>query len=314
MIEALAEESSVLRPVALLAVLVVVAALVAGVNLWLLERTAERIVLGARRAWPRGCCACGCPCTTGCRPATCSRASTSDTTLLRAVTTTGIVEALTASVTIVGALVLMAYVDWPLLLATVGVLAAVLFVVTVVLPRIQRATKRAQEAVGDMGSRLERALGAVRTVKASGAEDREIAAVSVAATAAYRAGLRNARYQAVVGVDQRPGGGGRVPGGARRRRRPRGRRRPLRGLAHRLPALPLLPGRADRTADAGGATQLQQGLAALARLQEVDQLPAEADVGPVDEPLPARPRRGAGGAGGRHPALRRRTARRRSTA
>jgi ATP-binding cassette subfamily C protein len=40
-------------------------------------------------------------------------------------------------------------------------------------PRISRAASRAQESVGAMGTALERVLGAMRTVKASGAEQRE---------------------------------------------------------------------------------------------------------------------------------------------
>jgi hypothetical protein len=59
-----------------------------------------------------------------------------------------------------------------------------------VLPRIMRATERAQAAVGEMGSVLERVVGAIRTVKASGAEAREAAALDRAATHAYT-GLSN---------------------------------------------------------------------------------------------------------------------------
>ena len=72
--------------------------------------------------------------------------------------------------------------------------------VGVVLPRIMRATERAQAAVGEMGSVLERVLGAIRTVKASGAEGREAAALEQAAGKAYEQGMHNARYQALVGT------------------------------------------------------------------------------------------------------------------
>ena len=51
------------------------------------------------------------------------------------------------------------------------------------MPRIQRAQKQAQEAVGEMGAVLDRALQAYRTVKASGAEEREIGSVAEAAGA-----------------------------------------------------------------------------------------------------------------------------------
>ena len=62
-----------------------------------------------------------------------------------------------------------------LLAVTVAVLALNAVAVLVVVPRIRRATERSQAAVGGMGAVLERSLGAFRTVKASGAEQREIA-------------------------------------------------------------------------------------------------------------------------------------------
>jgi ATP-binding cassette subfamily C protein len=70
---------------------------------------------------------------------------------------------------------------------------------TLVLPRIGRATRRAQEAVGAMTATLERIFGAFRTVKAAGAEAREEAQVREAAQQAWRASLRADFWQAVVG-------------------------------------------------------------------------------------------------------------------
>ena len=81
----------------------------------------------------------------------------------------------------------MAVIDVPLLLVTLVVLVVIAGTVGVVLPRIMRATERAQAAVGEMGSVLERVLGAIRTVKASGAEGREAAALDAAAGQRLRA-------------------------------------------------------------------------------------------------------------------------------
>jgi hypothetical protein len=65
--------------------------------------------------------------------------------------------------------------------------------------RISRAASRAQESVGAMGTALERVLGAMRTVKASGAEQREAQRVDLAATQAWQAGVRAAKWEALAG-------------------------------------------------------------------------------------------------------------------
>jgi ABC-type multidrug transport system fused ATPase/permease subunit len=162
-IESLADDGrSSLEPILLLSALVLASGLLAGVQLWMLDRVAERIALGARVGWQAACCACAWASSTGSPLVTCCRAFTSDTTLLRAATTTGVVESFNGALALLGAIVLMGVLDWLLLVVTLGVLAVVAAGVLVVLPRIGRATVRAQAAVGVIGSTLERALGAIR--------------------------------------------------------------------------------------------------------------------------------------------------------
>ncbi len=72
--------------------------------------------------------------------------------------------------TMVAALVAMGLVDLLLLLVTLGAVACIAVMEALVLPRIGRATRRSQEAVGAMSATLERIFGAFRTVKAAGAE------------------------------------------------------------------------------------------------------------------------------------------------
>jgi ATP-binding cassette subfamily C protein len=50
-----------------------------------------------------------------------------------------------------------------------------------------------------MGTALERVLGAMRTVKASGAEQREAQRVDQAAAQAWQAGVRAAKWEALAG-------------------------------------------------------------------------------------------------------------------
>jgi ABC-type multidrug transport system fused ATPase/permease subunit len=98
----------------------------------------------------------------------------------------------------VGALVAMAVVDLWLLLVTV--LAVSVGVTTAVLAsrRVRALSRQAQEQVGAMSAAVERALSAVRTIRASGATAREVTTVGTSAERAYTAGVRVARLQALV--------------------------------------------------------------------------------------------------------------------
>jgi ABC-type multidrug transport system fused ATPase/permease subunit len=70
--------------------------------------------------------------------------ATSDTTLLGEVTSTGLVQLFNGGITLLGAVVLMAVIDIPLLLVTLGVLVTIGVAVAFVLPAIARATERSQ--------------------------------------------------------------------------------------------------------------------------------------------------------------------------
>lgn len=122
----------------------------------------------------------------------------SDTTLLRAVLTQGLVESVGGVLTFVGAIVAMLVIDPALFGLTLLVVVAAFTAVLVVMPMLTRATRAAQEQVGHLTSALERAISAVRTVRASNATDREIAVVGERSAAAFGAGVRVARISALV--------------------------------------------------------------------------------------------------------------------
>ncbi len=170
------------------------------IELWLLERTAERVVLGVRRDLAARLLRLRLSALDREALGDSVARATSDSTLLGSVASTAFVQLLAGRVTLLGAIVLVGVVDLVLLAVTFSVLVVVGFAVAAVLPRIMRATERQQEAVGSLGAALERTLGALRTVKASGAEERETGAISHAAEQAYRRGMESAGYQAVVGT------------------------------------------------------------------------------------------------------------------
>jgi ABC-type multidrug transport system fused ATPase/permease subunit len=177
-------------------------------------------------------------------------------------------------------------IDPVLLGVTLAVLAVNGLAVLVVVPRIRRATRRSQAAVGDMGSVLERALGAFRTIKAMGAEEREIHTIGRAVRRAWRHGVEVAgwtalmeasaglvvqvSFLAVLGV-----GGARVVSGAL----------PVSSLIAFLLYLLLLSD--PITTLVNGATQLQTGLAAVVRMREMQELPTEPKAPRPHTPRPS---------------------------
>ena len=125
---------------------------------------------------------------------------TADTTLLRQIATQSIVQALTGMVLLVGALAMMALVDLLLFATSMAAITMLGAVIALIMPRIRRATGRAQRSVGQMGSAMERVLGAFTTMKAFGAESVEAGRVGAAATAAYDEGVTLARWRSLAGT------------------------------------------------------------------------------------------------------------------
>jgi ABC-type multidrug transport system fused ATPase/permease subunit len=276
-IDALGRHRPLLGPVALLAVLLVGGALLNATGSYLLGRTAESVVLTARQGLSRQLLRLPMGVLDRLRPGDLLSRVTSDTTLLRSVSTFGLVQSINAAFLLVASVVLMALLDPVLLGVTLAVLALNGIAALVVVPRIRRATERSQAAVGEMSSVLERALGAFRTVKASGAEEREIATVGEGARRAWRRGVEVAGWTALMEVSAGLAvqlsflavlgiGGARVASGAL----------PVSSLIAFLLYLFLLS--EPITSLVAGASQLQAGLAATVRMREVHELPTESQA------------------------------------
>jgi ABC-type multidrug transport system fused ATPase/permease subunit len=273
-VDSLGRHGSLVGPLALLTALAVGGALLSAAGTYLLGRAAESVVLTARHGLISQLLRLRVGALDHLKPGDLLSRVTSDTTLLRSVSTYGLVHSINAAFLLVGSVVLMAMLDAVLLLVTLTVLAVNGVAVLVMVPRIRRATERSQAAVGRIGSVLERALGAFRTVKASGAEEREIASVGEAARRAWRRGVEVAgwtalmeasaglavqvSFLAVLGI-----GGIRVASGAL----------PVSSLIAFLLYLLLLTDPISSLIT--GATQLQAGLAAVVRMRELHDLPTE---------------------------------------
>jgi len=258
----------------LMSVLVLANAGIGAVGSYLLERTAESVVLVARRRLVSRLLWLRIPALDETEPGDLMSRVSADTTLLREVSTQSLVSAITSVLTLLATCTLMALLDPLLLGVTLAALVMAQVVIGIVVPRIRRATKQAQESVGAMSTALERVLGALRTVKASGAEERERERLDDAALRAWEGGVRAAKWQAVAGnigglaiqvafIVVLGLGGARVVSGAI----------DVGTLvAFLLYLFYLMPPMRDL---AQVATQYQVGAAAIARIREVENMPAE---------------------------------------
>ncbi|MEU1815966.1 ABC transporter ATP-binding protein [Streptomyces roseifaciens] len=184
-------------PVLLLSLLVVAGAVLAGLGHYVLQHSAESIVCTARHRLTDRLLRLRVPVVESAEPGDLIARVTSDTTLLRQTAPQAVSAAVTGTLVTAATVVMMGLLDAVLLAVTLAVVAFVGVVVALVAPRIGRATRHTQEAVGSIGAALERALGAFRTVKASGAEQREADALRRAAERARRTGIRAAAWEAV---------------------------------------------------------------------------------------------------------------------
>lgn len=283
-LDGLALQQSLREPVTVLAVLLVAATAIGLVQGVLLGTLAERVILATRTGMVRHLL--------GARvPEMATRSSgemvarvTSDTLLIREATTTTIVHGINGVIGIAGALVLMAVLDVPLLLATLGVVVLVTIAAMTLMPGLARAQQEAQAEVGRMGGRLEGVLRALRTVKASRAEEREAERIGRYAEESAAKAVRAVKIENVAWA--------------------------ITGAGVNLAVLIVLGFGALRVAEGSlevssliafllylfqlmwpvmmvtmAVTALQSGLAAAARIHEVTSLPQEVDgVGTVEPP------------------------------
>ena len=288
LIDDLGHHRSVTELLLLMTGLVVANAALGALGGYVLRRTAESVVLAARRRLVDRLLGLTISGLDRAEPGDLMSRVSSDTTLLRDVTTGSIVGVVTGGVTLIATLVLMSLLDPVLFGVTVGVFSLAAVVIGVVVPRIGRAARRAQDSVGVMGAALERMLGAFRTIKASGAEQREGQRIHAAARDAWRADLRAAKWEAIAGntaglsiqcafIAVLATGGARVASGAIE----------VGTLVAFLLYVYYLMSPIQQLVSA--ATEYQVGAAAVARIQEAERLPVEPSGGPAS-------RRGEGGA------------------
>ncbi|MGB3369304.1 MAG: ABC transporter ATP-binding protein, partial [Rhodococcus sp. (in: high G+C Gram-positive bacteria)] len=211
---------------------------------------------------------------------------TSDTVLLREAASSALVAIVNSTIALIGALVLMAVLDL-VLLATIFVAIAILGTMFAkLMPPIAEAQKQAQESVGRLGGRLDGALRAIRTVKSSRAEQREFDRVIADARDSAEHSVRAVRTSALAWTVAGGGiqlaiigilgiGGYRVSIGALA---------VSSLIAFLLYAFQLMDPLSSLTTN---FTQLQSGMAAAARIRQIEQLEIETSAETVGNTVPA---------------------------
>ncbi|MEU5133352.1 ABC transporter ATP-binding protein [Streptomyces californicus] len=288
-VDAFAADRSPAGPLVALTALVLVGACLSAYGRYLMSRTGEGVVLRARDQLVARIMRLKVPAVDRLTPGDLQSRVTSDTTLLRTVLSSGLVESFNSVLMLLGTIGFMAYMDLTLLGVTLVVIVGIGAVTSLLMPRIQRAQLRAQESVGAMGAALDRVLQAFRTVKASGAEERETAAVAAAARHAHDRGVTVAKWASVTDVTMMMSiqlaflavlgvGGARVASGSLE----------ISALIAFLLYLFYLMGPIGGLVE--GWTGLQSGLAAVRRIDEVESLPGEPEPETAPVPVPVRDR------------------------
>ncbi|MDL5205566.1 ABC transporter ATP-binding protein [Streptomyces sp. ALI-76-A] len=289
LIDDLSHDRAITGALVIMSALVIANAALGALGSYVLRRTAESVVLGARRTLSSYLLRLRIAAVDRTEPGDLMARITSDTTLLREVTTDSLVGLGTGGLTLVATVVMMGLVDPVLLGVTMAVIVGAGVVLGVIVPHINRASRQAQDAVGVMGASLERILGALRTVKASGAEHREEQTLHAAAEESWRQSVRAAKWSAAAGntaglamqiafITVLAAGGARVATGAI----------DVGTLVAFLLFVFYLMSPIQQVV--GAITQYQTGAAALARIQEALRLPSEPAALPAPLPAPgARP-------------------------
>ncbi|MDZ8274608.1 ABC transporter ATP-binding protein [Microbacterium aquimaris] len=275
-IEAVQAEETLGLLVWAIVALVVVSSIISGYQHYLLQRTGTAVVYSSRRRLISRILHLPISEFDSRRTGDLVSRVGTDTTLLYAVLTQGLADAVGNALIFLGAIIAMALIDPLLLGAIVIVLGVSILGVVTLSGRIRKATAEQQVKVGELASGVERAVGSIRTVRAAGAGEREETALNSVARDAYGVGVRIAKVSALVV--------------------------PIAGIALQVSLLAVLGLGGYRVADGaigvadlvtfvmflfllvgplgsffGAITSVNQALGALGRIQEVLDLPTETD-------------------------------------
>lgn len=206
-LDALADGGSLRDPVLLLVGLLVIGAAVGWFQWVLLGKLAEDIVYDARDRMLRRYLGARVFSLLERSPGELVTRVTSDTVLLNQAASNSVIGLINGTIVLVGSLILMAWLDWFLLLTTLGAVVVVGLVFIWLMPKIAKVEERSQAVLSDLGTDLEGTVRAIKTVKSSRAEARRLASLRHHVGESRRWSLKSVRIQAAawsvagVGID-----------------------------------------------------------------------------------------------------------------
>ncbi|GAB4583856.1 ABC transporter ATP-binding protein [Nocardia sp. IFM 10818] len=197
-LDSLGTSTSLLYPILVLLGLFLVGVVVQAWEWILLGSLGERVVLEARESMVRRFFRATLPAVTSRPVGELVTRVTSDTVLLREAVSSSVIGLINGAIMLIGTLILMAVLDPVLLGVTVAAVLVCVVLFATLMPGIAKAQEQAQEHVGRLGGMLEGALGAIRTVKASRAENSQTERILHDARESAGHGIRAVRREAIA--------------------------------------------------------------------------------------------------------------------
>lgn len=198
LIEAVASDGSVTWPIIWIAALFAADAVLAALHFYLIGRAGENIVLDMRTTLTGRLLHSQVRAFNKLEHGDVFTRTLADTSLARVALSSSVAQMITSGFTTVGCIVVMAWIDWKMLLVTAGCLGTASAVALLLARAVRKAAVANREDTSDYGSGLLRVLGALTTVKASRAEGREAERLTDLADSARRSGIRVTRLSAML--------------------------------------------------------------------------------------------------------------------
>lgn len=197
-LDGLADDATIAGAIWVLVALLAIGSVVGWFRLIMLGRLAEEIVLDARVGMVQRLLHVPVGGLGRRSPGELVTRVTSDTLLLREAASSTALEFFSSMVMVTGSLVLMATLDWVLLLVMFVTIIVVAGTIGLVMRPLAAAQQEAQAAIGRLGGALEGAMRAIRTVKASRAEEWENDRIIDEAKESFRQRMRAVRIEALT--------------------------------------------------------------------------------------------------------------------
>ncbi|MEU4089860.1 ABC transporter ATP-binding protein [Streptomyces aureus] len=285
LVKALSGTGGLVRPVVLMSAVALAGALAATVSGYLLARVGEKMILSLRSRVMEHTLRLPLREVRTQGPGNLVARVTSDAMMLRSVIDVGAIQLPLSAITVIATLIVMGILDWVLVLITVGSFALAGAVIGLVVVRVRRSINAQQTALGELAQRFTATLASLPTIKAHRAEDSTTRGLAQDASDLTDSTLHSARLQSLIGpvmnlgqqialVSIILGGGARMASGDLTMPD---------FIAFLLFLLQLV---APVAVVASSISQLQAGLAARTRFDDLLSLPQEADGTATTCPVP----------------------------